>query len=67
MDTLSQDQRIYAYHVRVSAEHGGVVHLSGTVASADDLNQVRRDAQSVPEVRAVVDDLQIQQGAAASS
>jgi osmotically-inducible protein OsmY len=65
-DALTQDQRIYASHVNVTAEHGGVVHLSGMVTSADDLNQVKRDAQSVPEVRAVVDDLQIEQGGAAS-
>jgi osmotically-inducible protein OsmY len=60
-DTLTQDQRIDAAHINVTAEHGGVVHLSGMVASTDDLNQVKRDAQSVPEVRAVVDDLQIEQ------
>jgi hypothetical protein len=32
------------------------------VASADDLNQAKFDAQSVADVRAVVDDLQIEQG-----
>jgi hypothetical protein len=35
------------------------------VASADELNQVKRDAQSVAEVRAVVDNLQVEQGGAA--
>src|SRR3984885_13917749 len=58
-DVLSRDQRVYAGHINVTAEHGGVVHLSGMVASADDLNQAKFDAQSVPDVRAVVDDLQI--------
>jgi osmotically-inducible protein OsmY len=61
-DVLSRDQRVYAAHINVTAEHGGVVHLSGMVASADDLNQAKFDAQSVPDVRAVVDDLQIEQG-----
>jgi osmotically-inducible protein OsmY len=64
-DVLARDQRVYAAHVNVTAEHGGVVHLSGMVASADELNQVKRDAQSVADVRAVVDNLQIEQGGAA--
>jgi len=64
-DVLARDQRVYAAHVNVTAEHGGVVHLSGMVASADELNQVKRDAQSVSDVRAVVDNLQIEQGGAA--
>jgi len=63
-DVLSRDQRVDAGHINVTAEHGGVVHLSGMVASADDLNQAKFDAQSVPDVRAVVDDLQIEQGGA---
>ena len=61
-DVLARDERVYAAHINVTAEHGGVVHLSGMVASADDLNQAKRDAQSIPDVRAVVDDLQIEQG-----
>jgi osmotically-inducible protein OsmY len=63
-DVLTRDQRVYAGHINVTAEHGGVVHLSGMVASADDLIQAKRDAQSVPDVRAVVDDLQIEPGGA---
>ena len=62
-DALARDQRVYSAHVNVTAEHGGVVHLTGMVASADDLNQIKRDAQAVTDVRAVVDDLQIEQGA----
>src|ERR1700686_374891 len=63
-DVLARDERVYAAHINVTAEHGGVVHLSGMVASADDLNQAKRDAQSIADVRAVVDDLQIEQGGA---
>src|SRR6202140_4466687 len=58
-DAMSRDQRVYAAQINVTAEHGGVVHLSGMVASADDLNQVKHTAQSVADVRAVVEDLQI--------
>jgi osmotically-inducible protein OsmY len=61
-DVLSRDQRVYAAHINVTAEHGGVVHLSGMVASVGDLNQAKFDSQSVSDVRAVVDDLQIEQG-----
>jgi osmotically-inducible protein OsmY len=60
-DALTRDQRVYAAHINVTADHGGVVHLTGMVASADDLNQAKRDAQSVAGVRAVVDDLQLQE------
>ena len=59
-DALMQAQRVDAARINVSAEHGGVVHLSGMVASDDDLNQARRDAESVAAVRAVVDDLHIE-------
>ena len=59
-DALTQDQRVDAARINVNAEHGGVVHLSGMVASDDDLNQARRDAESVAAVRAVVDDLHIE-------
>jgi osmotically-inducible protein OsmY len=58
-DAMSRDQRVYAAQINVTAEHGGVVHLSGMVASADDLNQAKHTAQSVADVRAVVEDLQI--------
>src|ERR1700681_899322 len=44
-DTLAKDQRLYTSHVNVTAEHGGVVHLSGMVASAEDLNRVKRETQ----------------------
>jgi len=64
-DALSNDQRVYAAHIKVTAEHGGVVHLSGMVASADDLNAAKHDAQSVSGVRAVVDDLQLEEGGSA--
>jgi osmotically-inducible protein OsmY len=57
---LTQDQRIYTAHINVSAEAGGVVHLSGIVASDDDLNQAKRDAKSVAGVRTVVDELHIE-------
>jgi osmotically-inducible protein OsmY len=62
---LARDERVYSAHIKVTAEHGGVVHLSGKVASADDLNQAKRDAQSISDVRAVVDSLQIEQDSAA--
>jgi len=61
-DALAGDQRVDAAHITVTAEHGGVVHLSGMVPSAADLSQAKRDAESVADVRAVVEDLQIEQG-----
>jgi osmotically-inducible protein OsmY len=64
-DALTGDQRVDAARINVTAEHGGVVHLSGMVPSADDLNQAKRDAESVADVRAVVEDLQIEQVGAA--
>jgi osmotically-inducible protein OsmY len=59
-ETLTKDQRVDTAHVNVTAEHGGVIHLSGTVVSAEVLNQVKRDTQTVTGVRAVVEDLQLQ-------
>ncbi|HEY4975093.1 MAG TPA: BON domain-containing protein [Steroidobacteraceae bacterium] len=61
---LAGDLRLDFARIQVTAEHGGVVHLNGTVASAEDLNQAKRDAGSVADVRAVVEDLQIEAGAA---
>jgi osmotically-inducible protein OsmY len=63
-DALTGDQRLYSAHIDVTAEHGGVVHLSGMVASADDLIQARRDAGAIADVRAVVEDLRIEAGSA---
>jgi osmotically-inducible protein OsmY len=62
-DALTQDQRVYTARINVRAEHGGVIHLSGIVASEDDLNQAKRDAESVAGVRAVVDDLHTEEHA----
>lgn len=61
-DALAGDQRLSSAHIEVTAEHGGVVHLSGMVASIDDLVQARRDAGAIDEVRAIVEDLQIEEG-----
>jgi osmotically-inducible protein OsmY len=61
-DALAGDQRLYSAHIDVTAEHGGVVHLSGIVASIDDLIQARRDAGAIAEVRAIVEDLRIEEG-----
>jgi osmotically-inducible protein OsmY len=61
-DALADDQRLYSAHIDVTAEHGGVVHLSGMVASIDDLIQAKRDAGAIDEVRAIVEDLQIEDG-----
>jgi osmotically-inducible protein OsmY len=62
-DALTRDQRVYTARIKVTAEHGGVIHLTGIVASNDDLNQARRDAESLAGVRAVVDDLHIEERA----
>jgi osmotically-inducible protein OsmY len=59
-EALAQDQRLYAAHINVSAEPDGVIHLSGIVASDDDLNQAKRDAKAVTGVRSVVEDLSIE-------
>jgi osmotically-inducible protein OsmY len=61
-DALAGDERLYSAHIDVTAEHGGVVHLSGVVGSIDDLNQARRDAGAIAEVRAIVEDLEIEEG-----
>jgi osmotically-inducible protein OsmY len=61
--TCRVDQRVYTARIKVTAEHGGVIHLTGIVASNDDLNQARRDAESLAGVRAVVDDLHIEERA----
>jgi len=61
-DALAGDERLYSAHIEVTAEHGGVVHLSGVVGSVDDLNQARRDAGAIAEVRAIVEDLEIEEG-----
>jgi osmotically-inducible protein OsmY len=61
-DALAGDQRLYSAHIDVTAEHGGVVHLSGMVGSIDDLIQARRDAGAIAEVRAIVEDLTIEEG-----
>jgi osmotically-inducible protein OsmY len=63
-DALTQDQHVNTARVNVRAEHGGVLHLSGIVASTDDLNQATRDAEAVAGVRAVVEDLHIEGQAA---
>jgi osmotically-inducible protein OsmY len=64
-DALAGDERLYSAHIDVTAEHGGVVHLSGMVASINDLIQAKRDAGAIAEVRAIVEDLQIEEGNAA--
>ncbi len=61
-DALADDQRLISARIDVTAEHGGVVHLSGMVASIDDLIQAKRDAGAIAEVRAIVEDLQVEQG-----
>lgn len=64
-DALAGDQRLFSAHIEVTAELGGVVHLSGIVGSIDDLMQARRDASAIAEVRAIVEDLAIEDGKAA--
>lgn len=61
-DALAGDERLYSANIEVTAERGGVVHLSGMVGSLDDLIQAKRDAGAVTEVRAIVEDLRIEQG-----
>jgi osmotically-inducible protein OsmY len=61
-DALAGDQRLHSERIEVTAEHGGVVHLSGMVASIDDLTQAKRDAGAIAEVRAIVEDLRIEEG-----
>jgi osmotically-inducible protein OsmY len=60
-DALMHDDRLYARHIDVDAEHG-VVHLSGLVWEIDDLFEAKRLAGTVPGVIAVVSDLELVRG-----
>ncbi len=56
---LSQDPRIYAWHIEVSA-YKGVVTLSGFVTEASELAEAMQVAARVPGVLSVEDDMELQ-------
>ncbi len=63
---LSNDSRIYARHIVVSAERG-VIRLTGIVWSSDDVYEARRIAATTPGVVKVVTELEISVGGRAGS
>ncbi len=56
---LNTDKVLYARHIIVRADDG-VVHLSGYVWNGDDLYEAQRIAESVPGVKKVVDELELE-------
>lgn len=56
---LSADPQIFARHIDVWAERG-VVHLGGYVWTDTDLSRAKDIAGSVPGVKRVIDDLQLE-------
>lgn len=56
---LESDKLLYAKHISVRADNG-VVRLSGFVWDPPDLDEARSDAELVPGVVRVVNDLELQ-------
>jgi osmotically-inducible protein OsmY len=56
---LNRDQVLYARHIIVQADDG-VVRLSGYVWNPDDLNEAERVAANVPNVKKVVNQLELE-------
>ena len=63
---LNADSRIYARHIDVRAENG-VVHLGGYVWNDKDLYEAKRIAATVPGVKDVVNDMELQRGGSDNS
>lgn len=64
--TLLADPDIYARPIDVAVDRG-VVHLGGYVWENDDFQTARRDAASVPGVKAVVAQMELMRGGLAGS
>ena len=56
---LNSDDELYARHINVRAD-SGVVMLGGYVWTQVDLEEAERVAESVPGVKKVVDDLELE-------
>ena len=56
--TLSADANIYARHIDIEVDRG-VVYLGGYVWEPEDFQTARRDAASVPGVKAVVTQMEL--------
>jgi len=56
---LKANTHIYSQHITVQADNG-VVHLGGYVWTDDDLYDAERTAESVPGVRKVVDEMELE-------
>jgi osmotically-inducible protein OsmY len=56
---LGADKTLYAKHITVHADNG-VVYLTGLVWDQPDYEQARFDAENVPGVTKVVNDLELQ-------
>ena len=55
------DHVLYARHINVSVKHG-VVHLGGFVQRSVDIERAKKDAESVPGVKSVKNELSLKQG-----
>jgi osmotically-inducible protein OsmY len=55
---LTADPNIYAWHIDVAVDRG-VVHLGGYVWEPGDFLIARRDAASVPGVKAVITQMEL--------
>ena len=58
---LAADPYIYARHIEVAVDRG-VVHLGGFVFSSEDYRLARRDAASIPGVKAVSTQMELMRG-----
>ena len=63
---LQSDKLLYAKHITVKSDRG-VVHLSGYVWETPDLYEAQRVAASVPGVKSVVNDLELQRNGIGNS
>jgi len=63
---LNADPAIYARHIDVRA-YNGVVHLAGYVWNDSDLFTAQQIAATVPGVKEVVDDMELERGGSNNS
>jgi osmotically-inducible protein OsmY len=64
--TLLADPTIYARHIDVAVDRG-VVRLGGYVWESDDFQTARHDAASVPGVKTVITQMDLQRGGLAGT
>jgi osmotically-inducible protein OsmY len=63
---LLADPTIYARHIDVAVNRG-VVHLGGYVWEDEDFQTARRDATSVPGVKTVITQMELNRGGLAGT